>query len=202
MVEDLHELHAKLMISVWPTMRRGGANWSEMYAQGFLLGDQATYDAFNPAARACYWKQANEGLFSNGMDAWWCDCTEPFQADWKGAVKPNPEEQMRIDTTEAKTYLDPEFINAYSLLHSRRHLRRAAGGDTDKRVVNLTRSAYAGQQRYGTITWSGDIAATWETLRCQIPAGLNFCVTGLPYWTLDIGAFFVKTQAGAVVLVR
>jgi alpha-D-xyloside xylohydrolase len=64
----------------------------------------------------------------------------------------------------------------------------------DKRVVNLTRSAYAGQQRYGTIAWSGDIVATWETLRNQIPAGLNFCVTGLPYWTLDIGAFFVKNK--------
>lgn len=194
LVEDLHALHAKLMVSIWPTMRRGGPNWQEMYEQGFLLGEQATYDAFNPAARACYWKQANEGLFSYGLDAWWCDCTEPFQADWKGAVRPGPAEQMRIDTEEAKTFLDPEFINAYSLFHSEGIYQGQRAVTSDKRVVNLTRSAYAGQQRYATIGWSGDIAATWETLRRQIPAGLNFSVTGMPYWTLDIGAFFVKTK--------
>lgn len=194
MIEELHALHAKLMVSVWPTMRRGGANWTEMHAHGFLLGDQATYDAFNPAARACYWEQANAGLFSHGVDAWWCDCTEPFQADWKGAVKPKPEAQMRIDTTEAKTYLDPEFINAYSLLHSQGMYEGQRAITQDKRVVNLTRSGYAGQQRYATIVWSGDIAASWETLRRQIPAGLNFCATGLPYWTFDIGAFFVKRK--------
>lgn len=194
MVEDLHALHARLMVSVWPTMRGGGANWSEMHAQRFLLGDQATYDAFNPAARACYWKQANEGLFSHGVDAWWCDCTEPFQADWKGAIRPTPEEQMRIDTSEAQVYLDPEFINAYSLLHSKGIYQGQRDVTRDKRVVNLTRSAYGGQQRYGTVAWSGDIVATWETLHNQIPAGLNFCVTGLPYWTLDIGAFFVKNK--------
>lgn len=194
MIEELHELHAKLMISVWPTMRAGGANWKEMHAQGFLLGDQATYDAFNSAARDCYWEQANAGLFSHGIDAWWCDCTEPFQADWKGAVKPNPAEQMRIDTEEAKTYLDPEYINAYSLLHSQGMYEGQRAVTHDKRVVNLTRSGYAGQQRYATITWSGDIAATWDTLRNQIPAGLNFCATGMPYWTLDIGAFFVRNK--------
>jgi alpha-D-xyloside xylohydrolase len=114
MMKDLHALHAKLMVSIWPTMQPGGANWSEMHDQGFLLGNQATYDAFNPAARACYWKQANEGLFAHGVDAWWCDCTEPFEADWHGSVKPEPEERMRINTEEAKHYLDPELINAYS----------------------------------------------------------------------------------------
>lgn len=194
MVHDLHELHAKLMISIWPTLRRGGSDWTEMHQQGFLLGDQATYDAFNPAARALYWKQANEGLFSSGLDAWWCDCTEPFQADWKGAVKPAPQEQMRIDTEEAKTYLDPEYINAYSLLHSEGIYHGQRTVTQGKRVVNLTRSAYAGQQRYGTITWSGDIAASWDTLSRQIPAGLNFSIAGMPYWTLDVGAFFVKNK--------
>ena len=131
-------------------------------------------------------------MFSHGIDAWWCDCTEPFEADWKGAVKPEPEERLRINTEEAKRYLDPEFINAYSLLHSQgiyEGQRRVTG---EKRVVNLTRSAYLGQQRYATVTWSGDTAARWETLRRQIADGLNFCATGMPYWTLDIGAFFVK----------
>ncbi len=194
LLNDLHALHAKLMVSIWPTMQPGGANWSEMHSQGFLLGNQATYNAFDPAARACYWKQANEGLFSHGVDAWWCDCTEPFEADWHGAVKPEPEERMQINAEEAKRYFDPEVINAYSLLHSEGIYKGQRTVTQGKRVVNLTRSAYAGQQRYSTITWSGDLAANWETLRRQIPAGLNFCVTGLPYWTLDIGAFFVKKK--------
>src|SRR5690242_3697657 len=194
MTADLHALHARLMVSIWPILRRGGADWAELHDKGFLLGNQATYDAYNPAARACYWQQANTGLFSQGIDAWWCDCTEPFEADWRGASKPAPEEQMRIDTDEAKRYLDPAYINAYSLLHSQGIYEGQRAVTREKRVVNLTRSAYAGQQRYATITWSGDIAATWDTLRRQIPAGLNFCATGLPYWTLDIGAFFVKRK--------
>jgi alpha-D-xyloside xylohydrolase len=175
-------------------MNPGGDNWREMREQGYLLGNQGTYDAFNEKARALYWKQANEGLFSYGIDAWWCDCTEPFQADWTGAFKPEPEERLRINTEEAKRYLDPAYINAYSLLHSQGIYEGQRGTGTDKRVVNLTRSAYIGQQRYGTITWSGDVSATWDTLHRQIADGLNFCATGLPYWTTDIGAFFVKND--------
>jgi len=159
-----------------------------------LLGNQATYNAFNETARARYWQQTNAGLFSKGVDAWWCDCTEPFEADWKGAVKPEPEERLRINTEEAKRYIDPELINAYSLLHSKGIYEGQRQVSDEKRVVNLTRSAYLGQQRYGTITWSGDIVATWETLHHQIAEGLNLCVTGLPYWTLDIGAFFVQRK--------
>jgi alpha-D-xyloside xylohydrolase len=194
MTADLHALNARLMVSIWPIMRPGGENWQEMKDQGHLLGNQATYNAFSAAARLCYWKQANQGLFSHGIDAWWCDCTEPFEADWKGAIKPEPEERLRINTGEAKRYLDPETINAYSLLHSQgiyEGQRRETG---EKRVVNLTRSAYLGQQRYATVTWSGDTAARWDTLRRQIADGLNFCVTGMPYWTADIGAFFVKRK--------
>ncbi|MDB5082849.1 MAG: glycoside hydrolase [Chloroflexi bacterium] len=194
MMEEIHGLNAHLMISVWPIMNPGGANSNEMREQDCLLGNRANYDAFKPKARALYWKQANEGLFSHGIDAWWCDCTEPFEADWKGAVKPEPEERLRINTEEGKRYLDPAYINAYSLLHSHGIFEGQRQVTDQKRVVNLTRSAYTGQHRYGTITWSGDTAATWQTLRDQIPAGLNFCVTGSPYWTLDIGAFFVRNK--------
>ena len=165
-----------------------------MLEHGFLLGDQVTYNAFDEQARALYWKQANEGLFSLGVDAWWCDCTEPFEADWTGETKPEPEERRRINTEEAKKYLDPQYINAYSLQHSRGIYEGQRLTTGSKRVVNLTRSAYAGQQRYGTITWSGDISAKWQTLKRQIAAGINFCVTGLPYWTADIGAFFVAKK--------
>jgi alpha-D-xyloside xylohydrolase len=194
LVDELHDLHARLMVSIWPIMRSGGENWQEMRAHGYLLGNQATYDAFQEPARALYWKQANAGLFAHGVDAWWCDCTEPFEADWSGAVKPEPEERMRINTEEAKRYLDPEYINAYSLLHSQGIYEGQRAATSRKRVVNLTRSAYAGQHRYATITWSGDIVASWEMLRRQIPAGLNFCLTGSPYWTLDIGGFFVQRK--------
>ena len=141
------------MVSIWPIMRPGGSNWRELADQGFLLGNQATYDAFQAEARALYWQQANRGLFSHGVDAWWCDCTEPFEADWQGAVKPSPEERMRINTAEAKCYLDPEYINAYSLLHSLGIYQGQRRVRSDKRVLNLTRSAYLGQQRYGTVTW-------------------------------------------------
>ncbi len=195
MMADLHALHARLMVSIWPIMRPGGADWQEMSSHGALLGNQATYDAFSPAARALYWKHANEGLFAHGIDAWWCDCTEPFEADWKGAFKPEPEVRVHINVEEAKRYLDPEFINAYSLLHSKGIYEGQRSVTADKRVLNLTRSAYMGQQRYGTVTWSGDSAATWETLHKQIADGLSFCATGSPYWTVDVGAFFVKRRA-------
>ena len=194
MTADLHGIHAQLMVSIWPIMRPGGENWNEMHRLGYLLGNQATYDAFNEAARACYWRQTNDGLFSHGVDAWWCDCTEPFEADWKGAVKPEPEERMRINVDEAKKYLDPGFINVYSLLHSRGIYEGQRQVTCDKRVINLTRSAYLGQQRYATVTWSGDVTASWTTLRRQIADGLNFCATGLPFWTTDIGAFFVRRR--------
>jgi alpha-D-xyloside xylohydrolase len=194
MTADLHALNASFMISVWPIMRPGGENWQEMHDQGFFLGNQATYDAFNPAARACYWRQANEGLFSQGIDAWWCDCTEPFEADWTGALKPDPEERLQINSKYFKYYLDPEFINAYCLLHSKGMYEGQRQVTAAKRVVNLTRSTYLGQQRYATITWSGDVVASWNTLRCQVADGLNFCVTGMPYWTTDIGGFFVQRK--------
>ncbi|MEO8608850.1 MAG: TIM-barrel domain-containing protein [Chloroflexota bacterium] len=194
MMDELHQMNARLMISIWPNMNPGGDNWREMREQDLLLDNGGTYDAFQEKARDLYWKQANEGLFTHGIDAWWTDCTEPFQADWRGAFKPEPEERLRINTEEAKRYLDPEYINAYSLLHSQGIYEGQRKTSTDKRIVNLTRSAYAGQQRYGTITWSGDVSATWDTLRRQIADGLNFCATGLPYWTTDIGAFFVKND--------
>jgi alpha-D-xyloside xylohydrolase len=194
MMDEIHRLNARLMISIWPIMNPNGANSIEMRDQGNLLGNQATYDAFSEQARNLYWQQANEGLFSHGIDAWWCDCTEPFESDWKGAFKPEPEERLRINTEEGKLYLDPALINAYSLEHSRGIYEGQRLTTEDKRVVNLTRSAYAGQHRYATITWSGDTAANWQTLRRQIPAGLNFTITGAPYWTFDIGAFFVARK--------
>jgi alpha-D-xyloside xylohydrolase len=191
---ELHAMGARLMVSVWPSMTGDGADRREMLENGLMLGNQSTYDAFQDEARQRYWEQANRGLFSNGIDAWWCDCTEPFESDWRGAVKPEPHERIRVNTEEAKRYLDPGYISAYSLLHAGGVYQGQRGVSEDKRVVNLTRSSYAGQHRYGTTTWSGDICATWETLRRSIPEGLNFCAAGEPYWTVDIGGFFIRND--------
>ncbi len=194
LTEELHALGVRLMASIWPIMRPGGDDWQELLSGGHLLGNQATYNAFSPSARALYWEQANRGLFSHGVDAWWTDCTEPFNPDWTGAVKLEPEERMRINTQEAKRYLDPELINAYSLAHSEGIYTGQRAATAEKRVFNLTRSALLGQQRYGAVTWSGDVSATWETLRRQIAEGLSFTATGMPYWTNDAGAFFVARR--------
>ncbi len=190
--DALHKLGAKLMISIWPKMTGDCPDRRELLERGLLLGDRATYDAFNPEARQCYWEQAYRGLFVHGIDAWWCDCTEPFEPDWSGAVKPEVHARLLLNTDYSKRYLDPGLINLYSLLHSQGIYEGQRSVTNAKRVVNLTRSAYAAQHRYATITWSGDICATWETLRRSIPEGLNFCVTGEPYWTLDIGGFFIR----------
>jgi hypothetical protein len=197
MTKELHDLDVRLMVSIWPAMRPGGADWQEFSEAGLLLGNGATYDAFDSRARALYWRQAERGLFSYGIDAWWTDCTEPFEADWTGPAKPDPEERLRINTAEAKRYLDPETINAYSLVHAEGLYRGQRATGSSKRMLNLTRSAFVGQQRFGTVTWSGDVTATWETLRRQIAEGLNFCVTGMPFWTTDVGGFFVARRPDA-----
>ena len=159
-----------------------------------MLGNQSTYNAFLPEARACYWQQARRGLFEHGVDAWWCDCTEPFEADWSGAAKPLPAERLTINTEASKLYLDAGEINTYSLAHSQGIYEGQRSVRDDKRILNLTRSSYAGQHRYGTFTWNGDVCATWETLRSCIPEGVNFCATGEAYWTVDAGGFFVDNR--------
>lgn len=192
MMERLHGDNVKLMISIWPHMAPGGKNHREFSENGLLLLNNSTYNPFGKAGREMYWRQAEEGLFRHGIDAWWCDCTEPFEADWtESPVKPEPEQRQRMNVKETSTYIDPEYVCAYSLLHCRgiyEGQRRAS----EKRVLNLTRSSYAGQQRYGAFTWSGDISANWTTLRKQIAEGLSFTSSGCPYWTLDIGGFFVR----------
>lgn len=190
-VEALHGMGAKLMVSIWPIMTGGCENQRELNERGWMLGNQSTYDAFDAEARACYWEQARRGLFAHGVDAWWCDCTEPFEADWSGAVKPADAERLRINTEASKLYLDAGEINAYSLAHSQGMYEGQRGICEEKRVLNLTRSSYAGQHRYGTCTWNGDVSATWETLRRSIAEGVNFCATGEAYWTVDAGGFFV-----------
>jgi alpha-D-xyloside xylohydrolase len=192
--EKLHELGAKLMVSIWPIMTGGCENQRELGERGLMLGNQSTYNAFLSEARACYWEQAQRGLFAHGVDAWWCDCTEPFEADWSGAVKLSLAERLAINTDASTLYLDAGEINTYSLVHSQGIYEGQRGVSESKRVLNLTRSSYAGQHRYGTFTWNGDVSATWETLRRCIPEGVNVCATGEAYWTVDAGGFFVDNK--------
>ena len=191
LTDELHALGVRMMISIWPSMQgEDNLNRREMLREGCMLGNRTIYNAFDPEARRLYWQQAEKGLFRHGIDAWWCDCSEPFEADWHGAIKPETHERARLNTDEAKKYLDPAKISLYSLYHARGIYEGQRGSGSSKRVYNLTRSSWAGQHRYATVTWSGDVSAIWETLRRHIPEGLNFCATGESYWSTDIGGFF------------
>jgi alpha-D-xyloside xylohydrolase len=194
LTDELHSLGARLMVSIWPIMTGDCPNQRELQERGLMLGNQSTYNAFLPEARELYWAQAERGLFAHGVDAWWCDCTEPFEADWVGETKPEPQPRLLLNTEASKKYLDAAQINSYSLLHSQGIYEGQRHATSAKRVVNLTRSGYAGQHRYATICWNGDICATWEMLRNCIPEGVNFCATGEPFWTVDIGGFFINSD--------
>ena len=191
-INSLHQLNAHLMISIWPSMGGNCPDERDMRQGGFMLGDKTTYNAFLSDARRLYWDQANKGLFVHGVDAWWCDNSEPFVADWGGAVQPESHVRLINNVENFKEYIDPALINAYSLFHTQGIYEGQRRTTSNKRVLNLTRSGFAGQHRYATVVWNGDISATWEVLRRCIPEGVNYCVTGEPYWTLDIGAFFLS----------
>lgn len=205
MVRSLHDMNTHFMISIWPNMDEGTPNHREFTDNGLMLKDSNTYNAFDPEGRLLYWKQANEGLYQNGVDAWWCDNSEPYDPSWTQKVKPDPAKHFDDYVEETFKHMDPDYSNTYAYFHAmgvyegqrteNARIINADGYDPllwDKRVVNLTRSAYLGSQKYGTILWSGDIDAKWSVLKKQIAAGLNFCASGMPYWTLDIGAFFIK----------
>lgn len=192
MMEHIHGMDAHLMASIWPIMHGDGPDKREMDTAGFLLANGATYDSSIPAARAMYWRQMNTGLFSKGIDAWWCDCTEPFEAEWNGSFHRPDWERMNLCVAEFQAFMDPGEINVYSTRHAKGIYEGQRSVTDGKRVLNLTRSAGPSQQRYGTIAWSGDIEARWSRLRKQLADGLNFVITGNPRWTFDIGAFFVK----------
>ena len=193
MVDELHKKGVHFMISVWPNMNRGTDDNEEMAKAGKLLCNYSTYDAFDPEARDLYWKQAERELFAAGTDAWWCDSTEPFTPDWGGEKKRPNEERFQMAKESTNRYLDARYSNCFALEHAKGIYEHQRKADDTKRVVNLTRSGSLGSQRYGTILWSGDIAATWDVLKAQIAEGQSMAMSGIPYWTLDAGAFFTGT---------
>ena len=188
MIDSVHGLNAHIIISVWPSFGINTKIFNEFKQNGMLLDlvtwpitpDVQVYDAFNPKARDIYWHYMNQNIFSKGMDGWWLDATEP--------------EQMNLKSTgsENKTYLGSfsSVLNAFPLQTTRGVYEHQRKTTSDKRVFILTRSAFAGQQRYATTTWSGDIQGRWDVLHNQISNGLNMSMSGIPYWNTDIGGFF------------
>ncbi len=196
MTARLHDRKVHFLISVWPNMDESSENYREMKEAGALFPGSNIYNAFSEEARRLYWKQAEEGLFRYGIDGWWCDSSEPVTPEWNHIRRQEPAAMYSEYCRCAADLLPAGEENAFALYHARalfegQRESRVPGAE-EKRVINLTRSAWTGQQRYGTILWSGDTAAGWDTLKKQIAAGLNFCASGLPFWTADIGAFFVK----------
>ena len=200
MVEDIHNMNAHVIISIWNSFGPQTKQYREMKPQGMLLkfgtwpqsgletwppnmeypSGVEPYDVYNPAARQIYWKYLKNGLFSLGIDGWWMDSSEPDHLDFKPT------------DFDIKTYLGSfrKVRNAFPLMTVGGVADNQRATTSDKRVFILTRSAFAGQQRYGANTWSGDVNSSWQSLRNQIPAGLNFSMSAIPYWNTDIGGFF------------
>lgn len=196
LADTIHKMNTHLMVSIWPNPS-GCPEADDFKNHGWYLGGTC-YDAYNADARKLYWNYADETFFRHGFDAWWCDCTEPIDADWhqmpEGYGWNSHEERYQSSTAALSKLLGAERANTFSLFHSAGIYENQRAQTSDKRVVNLTRSSYAGQQRFATITWNGDTHASWEGFARMIPAGLNFMATGCNYWTVDAGAFFtIKT---------
>jgi alpha-D-xyloside xylohydrolase len=192
MVDDMHRLNFHLMISIWPFFEPGSANYDYIEKRGWFIDKfkfakppyhtdaMAVYDATNPEARKFYWDQVNKGLFQIGLDAWWMDTTEP---ETEGQ-----EENIQLGHKLAMGSGD-RYVNLYPLLDTGAVYEGQRAASDQKRVFILSRSAFAGSQRDAVTAWSGDINSDWLSFRRQIPAGLNFVLSGIPYWTTDIGGF-------------
>jgi alpha-D-xyloside xylohydrolase len=204
-IKAIHEQHAHLMISVWGKFYTGNDNFKAMLEHGYLypanlqehmrdwIGYEYTdYDAFNADARKLFWKQVDTSLFRRGIDAWWMDATEPD-------LTPSPPtlEGQRTHMQPTAMGTASRMMNGYPLMNSMGVYTGQRGVAPDQRVFILTRSAFAGQQRYAAASWSGDITSTWTALAKQIPAGLGLSISGLPYWTMDIGGYTMQSKFSA-----
>ena len=194
LAQGVHELNAHLMVSIWPNPQKC-PQLDDFRKRGLMRPNNDAYDAFNPAARDLYWEYADKEFFSCGFDAWWCDCSEPVDGDWKMMPKGyglfDAKKRWELNSEKLADTLGVERGSLFSLNHAQGIYEHQRAATDAKRVLNLTRSSYAGQQRYSTITWNGDTSADWESFKRQIPSGLNFMATGCPYWTVDAGGFFV-----------
>ena len=204
MIKTLHnDLHTQIMISVWPKFYVGIKKYDLfnekcwLYKRNVEKGQKdwvgpgyvsTFYDAYNTDARKLFWKLMNEKLFSLGIDGWWLDCSEP-------------DIQSNLSRTETILRQNPNalgtaarYLNAYSLMNAKGVYEGQRQAKDTQRVYILTRSAFGGQQRYAATTWSGDIAARWYDLKAQISNSVNFSISGIPYWSMDIGGFAVESR--------
>ena len=199
-VHDRDNLH--FMISVWAKIYEGIPVYNDFKAKGYLYprnianrtkdwiapGYTSTfYDPFNPQARTAFWNLMNTKLFTKGIDAWWMDASEPD-------IYSNTNVQTRKELMAPAIGSSTQYFNAFPLQNAKGIYEGQRSTAPDQRVFLLTRSGYAGSQRYAAAIWSGDIASRWEDFKNQIPAGLNFSLSGIPYWTSDIGGFAVERR--------
>ena len=175
-IKQLHELNAHFSISVWENLDKNSVVAKDYLAKNLYIPDSKWIDIFNPETQKTHWNALNQNLFTYGVDSWWMDATEPENDDLRGR----------------KTFLGlGDFYRlVYPLFVSKAVYEGQRETNPNKRVCILTRSAFLGQQKYGVINWSGDVGGTWDTFKRQIVAGLNYTISGLPYWTTDIGGFF------------
>ncbi len=203
MVDEVHNLNGHLMISVWPKFYHTTAHYKEMEKIGAMYPQAVKdsirdwvgkgyvgsfYDAYNQEARTLFWKQMNDHFGGLGIDAWWMDASEP---DIQSNASIEYRKKLMNPTALGSS---TQYFNAYALMNARGIYEGSREDIPDKRVFLLTRSGFAGLQRYAAATWSGDIASRWEDMRAQIPAGINYSMSGNPYWTMDIGGFCVENR--------
>ena len=204
MLDSVHALHGRFMISVWPKFYDTVKNYKELDAKGWMyhqaikddihdwLGIRGSfYDAYDAGARKMFWRQMDENLYTKykfGIDAWWMDASEPNVRDctpmWYRKALSGP---TALGTAT-------EYFNAYSIVNADAIYNGQRSVNPNQRVFLLTRSGFAGEQRYSTATWSGDIATRWEDMRAQMTAGLNYSMAGLPFWGMDQGGFCVENR--------
>ena len=203
MTRELHgPLHTKLMASIWPGVGNDTALARELDAQGlrfeplhWISKRARIYDAFSAEGRRIYFKHAKQGLLDIGVDALWMDGTE---VEVGGAAHDPGEVEADIKRLGRNALGDfTRYLNVYSLVTTRGvYEGQREAGPGGARVLTLTRSAWAGQQRYAALAWSGDTESSWATLRAQIAGGLNVAMAGQPYWSQDTGGFFVNFPDG------
>lgn len=192
LTDTLHGMNVHLMVSVWPNMA-SGQDCEEFLTAGLFLPGSRIYDAFSPEARDLYWKQCRRTWMSCGTDALWCDSDEPItDPDWCGTEKRDEDERMRLLTEASSVRMDPESMNGYGAAHLRGLYEHWRKDLPDRRPVILSRSGGPDSGALGTILWSGDVAARWDVLRKQVTEAIRTACSGICWWTLDIGAFFVS----------
>jgi alpha-D-xyloside xylohydrolase len=201
MCDQLHRMNFHIIISIWPALGPKTAIYVDMQKHGFLYkpigwGGFKYYDAYNPKANELYWKYLKSGLYSKGLDGWWIDSTEPDVVN--AMTKESSEYELK---KMGSNYLGSwaRYLNAFSLAMTNDLYKYWRNETSNHRAYILTRSTYAGQQRNAATTWSGDIGASWKVYRDQISAGLNHCMSGIPYWTFDIGAFVLGAYDGVFI---